>query len=102
MLNRFFLLIVSVTFLAGAAWFGGNASDSSPWREVAPGVFRSPGPVAGYALVDGESALLIDAPHSANQIKLPGNPKVEAVVLTHPHRPVCAGIQSFLEAKVPV
>ena len=36
--------------------------ETPAWTQVAPGVLRSPGAVSGYALVDGERALLIDAP----------------------------------------
>jgi glyoxylase-like metal-dependent hydrolase (beta-lactamase superfamily II) len=96
------LVVVCVAVLAGAAWIGVAAKDAPPWREIAPGVYRSPGPVAGYALVDGGLALLIDAPLPHADVKLPGNPKIDAVVLTHPHRPVCAGVASFLDAKIPV
>jgi glyoxylase-like metal-dependent hydrolase (beta-lactamase superfamily II) len=101
MAYRFLLIAVCLTSLAGAAWFGTRAGDES-WREIAPGLYVAPGPVAGYAIVGDGKALLIDAPLSRGDVVLPNNPTIEAVVLTHPHRPVLAGVPSFLQAKIPV
>src|SRR5438874_12396 len=47
----------------GARGYADRAA--AAWAEVAPGVFRSPGFPAGYALVAGETALLIDPPGEA-------------------------------------
>ncbi len=101
MTQRVYLAFLSIACLTSAAWFGAQPA-TVDWREIAPGVFRSPGPVAGYALVDGDAALLIDAPLPLADVHLPGNPIIDAVVLTHPHRPVCRGVVSFLDAKIPV
>jgi glyoxylase-like metal-dependent hydrolase (beta-lactamase superfamily II) len=99
---RIILIAACLACLGGAAWFGAQPGAMDVWKEVAPGVYRSPGAVAGYALIDGDAAVLIDAPLPLDEVRLPGNPKIEAVYLTHPHRPVCAGVASFLDAKVPV
>ena len=44
---------------------------SPMWEEIAPGVFRSPGPVAGYALVDDGAAVVIDAPDACRRAACP-------------------------------
>ncbi|MCI0455590.1 MAG: MBL fold metallo-hydrolase [Gemmataceae bacterium] len=92
--------------LGGAAWIGGAGSGPKPaagaWREVAPGVLRSPGLPAGYALVDGDAALLIDAPTGAEGLKARGVKKVELVLLTHHHRDSCSAAGNLLRAGVTV
>lgn len=99
-------LLIGAGFLvmAGAAWLGLPRSHAgkaaAPWTEVAPGVWRSPGFPAGYALVDGGRALLIDAPVDTQG--LAGVKQVELVLLTHYHRPSCAAVPTLLERKVPV
>ena len=57
-------LCLAVTALA--AWVGGRdaGKQPAPWKVVAPGVWRGPGEPAAYALVEGEAALLVDAPHA--------------------------------------
>lgn len=100
MLHRL-LFTTCVAALSAAAWFGVNTGEKT-WTQVAAGVYRAPGPVAGYALVDGDAALLIDAPVSLDRVVLPGKPKIAGVILTHHHRPVVAGVPSFLAAKIPV
>src|SRR5262249_14942900 len=69
-----------VAVLGAAAWIGGAGpgarQPAGAWAEVAPGVFRSPGLPAGYALVDGDAALLIDAPAGAEGLKARGVKKV--------------------------
>jgi glyoxylase-like metal-dependent hydrolase (beta-lactamase superfamily II) len=89
-----------VVGLAVAAWLGAagrtNKLSVAAWTEVRPGVWRSPGTPAGYALVDGDAALLIDAPQDAGGLKAQGVKKVEGVLLTHHHRDTCAAAQRFL------
>jgi glyoxylase-like metal-dependent hydrolase (beta-lactamase superfamily II) len=92
--------------LAAAAWVGtrgaADRARAAGWTEVTPGVFRSPGSPAGYALVAGERALLIDAPVEAHEAKPPGVKRVDAVLLTHHHRDTAAAAGRFLADKVPV
>jgi glyoxylase-like metal-dependent hydrolase (beta-lactamase superfamily II) len=92
--------------LAAAAWVGtrgaADRAAAPAWAEVAPGVFRSPGFPAGYALVAGDKALLIDAPAAACEFRPPGVKRVDAVLLTHHHRDTAAAAGRFLADGVPV
>jgi glyoxylase-like metal-dependent hydrolase (beta-lactamase superfamily II) len=97
--------LICLVVVAGAAWMGSRptpAKEGQSWREVAPGVLRSPGPVAGYALVAGDHALLIDAPVTAEGLKAHGVKKIEAVLLTHHHRDTAAVAGKFLASGSPV
>lgn len=95
--------LLCVAGLALAAWFGqAQPPADSGWREVARGVFRSPGLPASYALVEGNAALVIDAAADAAGLEKLGVRKVEMVLLTSYHRPVCAAVGEFLERGVPV
>lgn len=83
----------AITLVALYAGFAQNAGADRPaWTVVRPGVLRSPGGVAGYALVDGDRALLIDAPYSTEGLAAHGVRRVETVLLTHYHRDVCAAV----------
>jgi glyoxylase-like metal-dependent hydrolase (beta-lactamase superfamily II) len=99
-------VLLCLTLLLIAAWLGGSGyGDKKPadaWTEVSPGILRSPGLPAGYALVDGDAALLIDAPRPPDGLRGQGVQKVEAVLLTHHHRDSCAAAGAFLAAGVPV
>jgi glyoxylase-like metal-dependent hydrolase (beta-lactamase superfamily II) len=88
--------------VAGAAWIStaGQGTDAAPWTEIVPGVFRSPGWPAGYAIVDGTEAVLVDAPCDVS--KLPGVTKIAAVYLTSYHRASCAHVGAFLQSRIPV
>jgi glyoxylase-like metal-dependent hydrolase (beta-lactamase superfamily II) len=105
-MRRTLSALLCLAFVAGAAWLGVSGSaDKQPadaWTEVAPGVFRSPGWPAGYALIDGANALLIDAPHTADGLKAQGVKQIDAVLLTHHHRDSCAAADRFLADRVPV
>ncbi|HEY7311729.1 MAG TPA: MBL fold metallo-hydrolase [Gemmataceae bacterium] len=103
---RYLTVVLCVGVLAAAVWVGvPKAEDGKPanaWTQVAPGVFRSPGMPAGYALVAGERALLLDAPHDADGLKAHGVRKIDAVLLTHHHRDTAAFAGRFLTDRVPV
>src|SRR5262249_40507355 len=92
-----------VAVVATLAWLSSRSSgDGQPdrlWKEVAPGVLRSPGWPAGYALVSGEQALLIDAPGGVAELKAQGVRKIEGVLLTHHHRDTCAAAAGLLADK---
>jgi glyoxylase-like metal-dependent hydrolase (beta-lactamase superfamily II) len=94
------LSIASMCILA--AVYAGLAQNAGPaattWIVVAPGVLRSPGSVAGYALIDGDRALLIDAPVAADGLAAHGVRKVETVLLTHYHRDVCVALPVLLKS----
>jgi glyoxylase-like metal-dependent hydrolase (beta-lactamase superfamily II) len=104
--HRSLLALLCVSLLAVAAYVAGRASGERPaapaWSEVAPGVLRSPGLPAGYALLAGDRALLIDAPCGPEGLQAHGVKAVEAVLLTHHHRDSCAGAGRYLADKVPV
>jgi len=96
------VLVVAVAVLA-RGWVLPEAVHQD-WTEVVPGVRRSAGIPAAYALVDGEAALLIDAPHGANlqSLKQRGVRQIELVLLTHHHRDTCAQAERLLMENVPV
>jgi glyoxylase-like metal-dependent hydrolase (beta-lactamase superfamily II) len=94
-----------LSLLAAAAWLSGagfREPAAGAWKEVAPGVLRSPGLPAGYALLDGENALLIDAPCGPDDLRGQGVKKIDAVLLTHHHRDTTAAAGRYLADKVPV
>jgi glyoxylase-like metal-dependent hydrolase (beta-lactamase superfamily II) len=92
--------------LIWAAWFSGagqeKTAEPTNWIEVHPGVLRTPSLPSGYALVDGNSALLVDSPQDSLGVKARGVNKIDAVLLTHHHRDACAAARQYLEAKIPV
>ncbi len=94
MCRRLLSALLCVSALILAAWLGRANQDKakSGWTEIAPGVLRSPGPVAGYALIAGDKALLIDAPGHTAELAKHGIRRIETVLLTHYHRGVCAGL----------
>ncbi|HYT88485.1 MAG TPA: MBL fold metallo-hydrolase, partial [Gemmataceae bacterium] len=106
MSSRVLAALVSLGLIGAAAWIGSAGSGAkqgrAAWTEVAPGVLRSPGLPAGYALVDGDAALLIDAAHGADRLKGHGVKQVEAALLTHHHRDSCAAAGRLLAAGVKV
>jgi glyoxylase-like metal-dependent hydrolase (beta-lactamase superfamily II) len=85
-----------------AAWLGAPRTATTDWIEVTPGVLRTPGYPAGYALVEGDAVLLIDAPTDPAGLRARGVKKVSLVLLTHHHRDSCAAVGEYLAEKVPV
>ena len=92
--RRVLSIAACVGIVAFVAWLGRAGPDkgASEWTEVAAGVLRSPGPVAGYALRAGDKALLIDAPTHSGDLAKHGVRTIAGVLLTHYHRSVCAGL----------
>ncbi|MBM4072682.1 MAG: MBL fold metallo-hydrolase [Planctomycetes bacterium] len=95
--------ILSIAFVVSAAWMAqsrsGDDNRNTGWTEVAPGILRTAGYPAGYALVEGKSALLIDAPRAAAE--LPGH-TTERVLLSHYHRGSCAAVAALLRKGINV
>ncbi len=105
MTRRWLAVVFCLLLVAGAAWLGGFGYGKRPaeeWVEVAPGVLRGPGLPAGYALVDGDTALLIDAPRPADGLKARGVKTIAGVLLTHHHRDSCAAAGQFLARGIAV
>src|SRR6266852_6401780 len=106
MLTRCLSPLPCLALLAAVALVSGpDAEENKPsagWTHVVPGVLGSPGLPVGYALVDGDTALLIDAPVPPDGLKKHGVKKIDAVLLTHHHRDGCAAVGRFLADKVPV
>ena len=65
-------------------------------------MLRSPGQPAGYALLDGDAALLIDAPTDGAGLAEAGVKKIEGVLLTHYHRDSIAFAGKYLKDKISV
>lgn len=88
MSRRVAVVLGCVVLLGGSAWLAGQGEKpEAGWAEIAPGVFRSSGQPAGYALIFGDRALLIDA---SAEVKIKAVRKVEAILLTHHHRDALA------------
>ena len=97
MRRKILSIMLCITLLAFVGWLGRASQEKtkSDWTEVAPGVLRSPGPAAGYALVSGDKALLIDVPTTADGLAKHGVRSIDRVILTHYHREVCAGLKAL-------
>jgi glyoxylase-like metal-dependent hydrolase (beta-lactamase superfamily II) len=106
MKRRVLSLVVCVFLLAGLAWLAGHAGvtrkPTNAWTEVLPGILRSPGLPAGYALITGDRALLIDAPCPPDGLKARGIKKIETALLTHHHRDSLASVETYLNDRIPV
>jgi len=100
------IVVLSLGILGAAVWLGAQKAEegktANDWKQVAPGIYRSPGMPAGYALIAGEHALLIDAPTHADGLKKHGVRTIDAVLLTHHHRDTAAFAGHFLAQHVPV
>lgn len=104
-INRFSLAAFCVVLVGALAWLT-NAQQPKltplPWKEVAPGVFRTVDAPYGYALVHEGKAMLIDCPIPGDRLDAIGVKQVEGVLLTHHHRDSVAAIEWYLKRKVPV
>jgi glyoxylase-like metal-dependent hydrolase (beta-lactamase superfamily II) len=105
-MRRTIIAVGCVGLVLVAAWLGMRGGEeprpAAAWTEVTPGVWRSPGSPAGYALVSGEDALLIDAPCAPDDLFKRGVKTIDAVLLTHHHRDSAAFAAKFVADKVPV
>lgn len=94
-------------FVVAAAWWGSSPAREAVenrWSEITPGVWRSPGTPAGYAIVDGDAAFLIGAGHGMDlkALQSQGVSRVEGCVVTHHHRDSTAQVPRFFQAGIPV
>src|SRR5687768_13016685 len=102
---RGFIPLLCLLLVGAAGWLGTAGPGARPpnaWVEVSPGLWRTPQPPFGYALVEGDAALLIDAPHPADGLRPAGVRKVEQVLLTHHHRDACAQAAALVVQGIPV
>ncbi len=89
-----------VSLLLATVWLVHGEPNNSRWREIAPGVWQSSGLPCGYALIDGDSALLIGAARGMDWRGL--KPKIERCLLTHHHRDTSALARELIAAGVSV
>lgn len=105
-MSRNWLRAIGTGMILGfAAWFGsrGDADNAkNEWEQVAPGVLRTKQMPYGYALTEGDRALLIDAPFPGDGLKAHGIKSIDGVLLTHHHRDSVAAVEWYLNAKIPV
>ncbi|MCI0640128.1 MAG: MBL fold metallo-hydrolase [Gemmataceae bacterium] len=94
-----FVLIGLIAYLRIA---GSAQSPPERWSAVAPGVFRTGGFPAGYAIVEGGTALLIDAPNAAKDWHSLGVQKLDWIALTSYHRDSCAVADAFARDRISV
>jgi glyoxylase-like metal-dependent hydrolase (beta-lactamase superfamily II) len=85
-------------------WLARGAPPESRWREVAPGVWRSTGLPCGYALIDGDAALLIGAAREMDWrgLKSHNVSRIERCLLTHHHRDTSALAHELIIEGIPV
>ena len=81
-----------IALLLVIVWLARGAPQENRWREVAPGVWRSAGLPCGYALIDGDAALLIGAAREMDWrgLKSLNVRRIERCLLTHHHRDTSA------------
>lgn len=106
MKRRWLPMLLCLAVAVTAAWVGGTVptdkQTAGAWIEVVPGVLRTAAFPAGYALREGEAALLIDAPDDGAGLRSLGVKKIETVLLTHHHRDSCSAAGRLLAERVPV
>ncbi len=93
-----------VALLLTIAWWARGAPQETRWREVAPGVWRSAGLPCGYALIDGDAALLIGAAREMDWrgLKSLNVRRIERCLLTHAHRDTSALVPELIADGVAV
>ena len=96
--------------LVVALWAAALAACAEPpprepnWTHVMSEVWRSPGAIGAYALVDGDGALIFGAPAGADlsELQWAGITKIEGVYLTHHHRDSVEKAAAWAAAGIPV
>src|SRR5436309_9550470 len=105
-MRKIFLTSLCVLAAGAAAWVGSNGpgdkAQAKHWEQVAPGIMRTVEQPYGYALLDGDRAVLIDAPQGAQGVDQLGVKKIESVLLTRHDHDACARVAELLGKKVPV
>jgi glyoxylase-like metal-dependent hydrolase (beta-lactamase superfamily II) len=102
--THWLLLVLCPALVVAAGWIGGSRSEIDNardlWVKVAPGILRTAIAPAGYALVDGTDALLIDVPQDGDGLETFGVRRIDGVLLTHYHRGSCAAVGKLLASGV--
>lgn len=96
---------ICLASLIAAGWLGRAADGPQAavgWTETAPGILRTQQDPAGYALIAGNRALLIDVPYDPAGLRARGIEHIDGVLLTHHHRDACDAAAVLREQRVPV
>ena len=107
-MRRVLVAMLCVLILSLVTWRArrGLTSENktTTWQEVEPNVLRSIGSPSGYALVDGDSAMLIGAARSLDwrALQSRGVTRIEGCLLTHHHRDTSALASELVKAGIKV
>ncbi len=108
LMRRYVALMICGLLLCGVTWWarGGSSEErrGEHWHEIEPGVWRSESLPCGYALVDGDSAMLIGAARNVDWrgLRMLGVTRIEQCLLTHHHRDTSALVGELLAAGISV
>ena len=89
MFLRALLAVSCASFVTIFSWFTStylNADSLNCWEKVSEGIYRTKSTPHGYALIDRDKALLIDASVAWEIVEELGVKKIDIVLLTHHHR----------------
>jgi glyoxylase-like metal-dependent hydrolase (beta-lactamase superfamily II) len=105
MRSRILLAVSCFTAVAALAWF--TAADPEPanltrWERVADNIYRTKTMPYGYALVDRDKLLLIDATVPPEAVAELGVKTIDAVLLTHHHRDTAEFASAYCKKGVAV
>lgn len=94
------VLAVMVSVYWTSMLSSGNSKHN--WHPVWPGVYRSTGEPAAYALIESGRAVVIDAPAEADLTGLRklGAEKIDYVLLTHHHRDTCWQVERLVRSGI--
>ena len=107
-MRRVLVAVLCCLILSLVTWWtrGGITGEktATTWQEVEPNVLRSIGSPSGYALVDGDTALLIGAARSIDWRALQSHSvkRIEGCLLTHHHRDTSALAGELIKAGINV
>ncbi len=100
-MRKFATALSCLCLLLATVWLVRGERTNNRWREIAPGVWRSVGLPCGYALIDGDAALLIGASRSIDLQSLNVR-RVDRCLLTHHHRDTSALARELIAAGIVV
>ena len=100
-MRKFATALSCLCLLLATVWLVRGERTNNRWREIPPGVWRSVGLPCGYALIDGDAALLIGASRSIDLQSLNVR-RVDRCLLTHHHRDTSALARELIAAGIVV